>query len=64
MDRTVYIGAIVQVNNGLYDPCMSFIPDIMDRMVHIGAVFQNLDRKNLILKWSRKSNVFQMAILV
>ena len=38
----------IQVNSGPYGPYMIFILEVievMDRTVHIGAVFQNLDRR-------------------
>ena len=44
MDRTVHLGAIVQVNNAKYGPYIIFVSEIMERAVNIGAVFQNLDR--------------------
>ena len=44
MDRTVHTRAIVQITYGPYGPYMIFIPEIKDRMVHTGAVFQILER--------------------
>ena len=45
MDRIFHIAAVVQVNEGRYDTYMIFIIEIMDCAVHIGAVFQNWDRR-------------------
>ena len=44
MDRTVHIGAVVQISTGRYGPYVIFIPEIVDRAVHTGAAFKKLDR--------------------